>query len=123
MICKTLEEQMGLAQKITSMALSLRKKERIIVRQPLQCISIPLTDAQMKTNIEAVKQLILDEINVKELVFVEGDMLEKKVKCNFRVMGKKFGKLMKAVANACENLSKQEIAALEQGEVNIDVEG
>ena len=123
MICKTLEEQMGLAQKITSMALSLRKKERIIVRQPLQCISIPLTDAQMKTNIEAVKQLILDEINVKELVFVEGDMLEKKVKCNFRVMGKKFGKLMKAVANACENLSKQEIAALEQGEVNIDIEG
>ncbi|MBO5699389.1 MAG: isoleucine--tRNA ligase [Bacteroidaceae bacterium] len=122
-ICKTLEEQMGLAQKVTSMALSLRKKEHIIVRQPLQCISIPLTDAQMKTNLETVKQLILDEVNVKELVFVEGDMLEKKVKCNFRVMGKKFGKLMKAVANACENLSKEQIATLEQGQLQLNVEG
>jgi isoleucyl-tRNA synthetase len=122
-ICKSLEEQMGLAQKITSMVLSLRKKERIIVRQPLQRISIPMNEAKLKANIEAVKQLILDEVNVKELVFVEGDMLEKKVKCNFRVMGKKYGKLMKAVATACETLSKEQIATLEQGELHINVEG
>ena len=122
-ICKSLEVQMGLAQKVTSMVLSLRKKERIIVRQPLQCISIPMNDAAMKANIEAVKQLILDEVNVKELVFVEGDMLEKKVKCNFRVMGKKFGKLMKAVAAACETLTKEQIAQLEQGELSLCVEG
>ncbi|MBQ2122619.1 MAG: isoleucine--tRNA ligase [Bacteroidaceae bacterium] len=122
-ICKSLEVQMGLAQKVTSMVLSLRKKERIIVRQPLQCISIPMNDAAMKANIEAVKQLILDEVNVKELVFVEGDMLDKKVKCNFRVMGKKFGKLMKAVAAACEALTKEQIAQLEQGEISLCVEG
>ena len=122
-ICKSLEVQMGLAQKVTSMVLSLRKKERIIVRQPLQCISIPMSDAAMKANIEAVKQLILDEVNVKELVFVEGEMLDKKVKCNFRVMGKKFGKLMKSVAAACETLTKEQIAQLEQGELSLCVEG
>lgn len=91
----TLEQRMELAQKVTSMVLSLRKKEHVIVRQPLQKICIPATDACQKENIEAMSQLILDEVNVKELEFVEGDMLEKKVKCNFRVMGKKFGKLMK----------------------------
>ena len=84
----TLEQRMELAQKVTSMVLSLRKKEHVIVRQPLQKICIPATDACQKENIEAMSQLILDEVNVKELEFVEGDMLEKKVKCNFRVMGK-----------------------------------
>ena len=122
LIYKDLEQQMQLAQKVTSMVLSLRKKERIIVRQPLQRISIPVNDAAMKANIEAVKQLILDEVNVKQLEFVEGDMLEKKVKCNFRVMGKKFGKMMKAVAAACETLTKEQIAQLEQGQLSLEVE-
>lgn len=108
-----LECRMETAQKITSMVLSLRKKEHIIVRQPLQRISIPVTDIRVKENIEAVKQLILDEVNVKELLFVEGSMLEKKVKCNFRVMGKKFGKLMKAVSSAVDALSQADIAQLE----------
>lgn len=108
-----LECRMETAQKITSMVLSLRKKEHIIVRQPLQRISIPVTDIRVKDNIEAVKQLILDEVNVKELLFVEGSMLEKKVKCNFRVMGKKFGKLMKAVSSAVDALSQADIAQLE----------
>lgn len=108
-----LECRMETAQKITSMVLSLRKKEHIIVRQPLQRISIPVTDIRIKDNIEAVKQLILDEVNVKELLFVEGSMLEKKVKCNFRVMGKKFGKLMKAVSSAVDVLSQADIAQLE----------
>lgn len=120
----TLEQRMELAQKVTSMVLSLRKKEHVIVRQPLQKICIPATDACQKENIEAMSQLILDEVNVKELEFVEGDMLEKKVKCNFRVMGKKFGKLMKAVAAAVGALSQEAINELSvNGSVQVDVDG
>lgn len=120
----TLEQRMELAQKVTSMVLSLRKKEHVIVRQPLQKICIPATDACQKENIEAMSQLILDEVNVKELEFVEGDMLEKKVKCNFRVMGKKFGKLMKAVAVAVGALSQDAINELSvNGSVQVDVDG
>ncbi len=124
LIDKDLEYRMEMAQKITSMVLSLRKKEHIIVRQPLQRISIPLTDQRQKENLEAVKQLILDEVNVKELEFVEGSMLEKKVKCNFRIMGKKFGKLMKAVSAAVAELSQEGIAELERnGNITLNVEG
>lgn len=120
----TLEQRMELAQKVTSMVLSLRKREHVIVRQPLQKICIPATDACQKENIEAMSQLILDEVNVKELEFVEGDMLEKKVKCNFRVMGKKFGKLMKAVAAAVGALSQDAINELSvNGSVQVDVDG
>lgn len=120
----TLEQRMELAQKVTSMVLSLRKKEHVIVRQPLQKICIPATDACQKENIEAMSQLILDEVNVKELEFVEGDMLEKKVKCNFRVMGKKFGKLMKAAAAAVGALSQDAINELSvNGSVQVDVDG
>lgn len=120
----TLEQRMELAQKVTSMVLSLRKKEHVIVRQPLQKICIPATDVCQKENIEAMSQLILDEVNVKELEFVEGDMLEKKVKCNFRVMGKKFGKLMKAVAAAVGALSQDAINELSvNGSVQVDVDG
>ena len=120
----TLEQRMELAQTVTSMVLSLRKKEHVIVRQPLQKICIPATDACQKENIEAMSQLILDEVNVKELEFVEGDMLEKKVKCNFRVMGKKFGKLMKAVAAAVGALSQDAINELSvNGSVQVDVDG
>ena len=74
--------------------------------------------------LEAMKQLILDEVNVKELRFVEGNMLEKTVKCNFRVMGKKFGKLMKAVAAAVAEMSQEQIATLETvGSISLMVEG
>ena len=114
MVDGNLEERMRMAQKITSMVLSLRKKEKIIVRQPLQRISIPVSDAKQRAKIEAVKQLILDEVNVKSLEFVDGALLEKKVKCNFRVMGKKFGKLMKAVSAAVAEMSQASIAELEQ---------
>lgn len=120
---KELERRMELAQQITSMVLALRKKERIIVRQPLQRISIPVTDESMKLAIEAVKQLILDEVNVKELEFVEGNMLEKKVKCNFRIMGKKFGKLMKAVSAVVAEMSQAQITELETaGRIELSVE-
>lgn len=112
---KDLEYRMELAQQISSMVLSLRKKEHLNVRQPLQCISIPATDPVQQKRIEAVKQLILDEVNVKELLFVDGSgVLVKKVKCNFRTMGKKFGKLMKGVAAVMDGLSQEQIAELEK---------
>lgn len=123
LIDEELQARMKLAQQTTSLVLSLRKKERIIVRQPLQKVAIPVTDPSVKERLEAVKQLVLDEVNVKEIEFVEGQMLEKKVKCNFRVMGKKFGKLMKAVSNAVAELSQADIATLEQGSITLTVEG
>ena len=113
MIDQDLEARMEMAQKITSMVLALRRKVNIKVRQPLQAIMIPATDEQ-KRHIEAVKDLIMNEVNVKELKFVEGaGILVKKVKCNFRTMGKKFGKLMKSVAAAVDALSQEQIAELE----------
>lgn len=118
-----LEARMELAQQTTSLVLSIRKKERIIVRQPLQKIAIPITDTLLKERLESVKQIILDEVNVKEIEFVEGQMLEKKVKCNFRIMGKRFGKMMKAVAAAVEKLNQEQIATLEQGSLSLTVEG
>ena len=123
-IDKVLERRMELAQKVSSMTLSLRKKEHVIVRQPLQCISIPVTDAELRNDLESVSQLILDEVNVKELRYADANMLEKKVKCNFRVMGKKFGKLMKAVNAAATALGQDDINKLEvEGVLSLIVEG
>ena len=120
-----LEERMGLAQKITSMVLALRRKVNIKVRQPLQEIMIPAVDEAQKAHIEAVKELVMNEVNVKELKFVEGSgILVKKVKCNFRTMGKKFGKLMKGIAAAMGELNQEQIAELEkQGNIALNVEG
>ena len=118
LIDKEQESRMALAQEITSMVLSLRKKEQIIVRQPLARIAIPAIDRELQQRIDAVKQLILDEVNVKELEFVEGaGLLTKKVKCNFRTMGKKFGKLMKDVNAAVTALTQEQIAVLETGQL------
>ena len=113
LINKPLETNMQLAQRITSLVLSLRKKEHIIVRQPLQRISISVSSGVQRDGIETVRQLILDETNVKELEFVDGAVSSRKVKCNFRVMGKKYGKLMKAVAAAMDTLTPEQITALE----------
>ena len=108
------EERMKLAQQLTSMILSLRKKEQIVVKQPLQKVAIPATDAQQRERLEAMKQLILDEVNVKEMEFVEAEgVLVKQVKCNFRVMGKKFGALMKNVNAAVQAMTQQQISQLE----------
>ena len=121
---KNLERRMELAQHISSMVLSLRKKEHIIVRQPLQCITVPVTDNCLREDLENVRQLILDEVNVKELRFADANMLEKKVKCNFRVMGKKLGKLMKAVNAAVTALGQDEINRLDsEGTLSLQVEG
>lgn len=120
-----LEARMDMAQRITSMVLALRRKVNIKVRQPLAQIMIPAVDATQKKHIEAVADLIRHEVNVKELVFVEGQgILVKKVKCNFRVMGKKYGKLMKQVAARMNELTQEEIATLEtSSEFCFEVEG
>ena len=125
LIDSDLEARMKMAQKITSMVLALRRKVNIKVRQPLQCIMIPAVDDIQKRHIEAVKGLIENEVNVKELKFVEGaDVLVKKVKCNFRTMGKKFGKLMKGIAAQMDALGQADIVAFEKaGEVHLDVDG
>lgn len=125
LIDSDLEARMKVAQKITSMVLALRRKVNIKVRQPLQCIMIPAVDDMQKRHIEAVKGLIENEVNVKELKFVEGaDVLVKKVKCNFRTMGKKFGKLMKGIAAQMDALGQADIVAFEKaGEIRLDVDG
>ena len=123
-IDKELEIAMDAAMKVTSMGLSIRKKVKIPVIQALQTIAIPDTDAEFSARIDRMKSIILQEVNVKELQLMDGSMLEKNVKCNFRVMGKKFGKMMKAVSNAVTNMSQAEISELEaKGQITFNVEG
>ena len=120
-----LEKRMETAQRITTVVLALRRKEGIKVKQPLQTLMIPPVDAMQRADIESVKEIFLQEVNVKDVKFVEGaGILVKKVKCNFRTMGKKFGKLMKGVAASVEALTQEEISKLEQtGTIDIVVEG
>lgn len=117
-----LEEQMEYAQKITSLVLSIRKKENLKVRQPLQKMLIPMVDPRIKDEIKHVKDLILSEVNVKELEFIAE--IEKSIKPNFRVLGKKVGAKMKAVGDVILKLTPAEIAKLEQDERFIlEIEG
>ena len=120
-----LEARMDMAQRITSMVLALRRKVNIKVRQPLAQIMIPAIDNTQRQHITAMADLIKHEVNVKELNFVEGQgILVKKVKCNFRVMGKKYGKLMKDVAAKMNSLNQDEIAQFEQsGNYTFDLQG
>ena len=116
MIDRELEARMQMAQDVTSMVLALRRKVNIKVRQPLQCIMIPVVDEEQKAHVEAVKALIMSEVNVKEIKFVDGaaGVLVKKVKCDFKKLGPKFGKKMKAVAATVAELSQEAIAELEK---------
>ncbi|MFV0588290.1 isoleucine--tRNA ligase [Bacteroides reticulotermitis] len=116
MIDKELEVRMKMAQDVTSMVLALRRKVNIKVRQPLQCIMIPVVDEEQKAHVEAVKALIMNEVNIKEIKFVDGanGVLVKKVKCDFKKLGPKFGKQMKAVAAAVSEMSQEAIADLEK---------
>ena len=121
-----LEARMQMAQDVTSMVLALRRKVNIKVRQPLQCIMIPVVDEAQKQHIEAVKDLIMNEVNVKEIKFVDGaaGVLVKKVKCDFKKLGPKFGKQMKAVAAAVAGMSQEAIAELEKnGSYTFQLEG
>ena len=120
---KDLERDMECVQKVCSMALSLRKKEMIGVRQPLKRIAIPVTNQSLREGIERLQYIVQDELNVKGIEFIEGNMVEKRVKPNFRVMGKKFGKMMKDAAQVVASLTQQQIATLEQGSLPVVVCG
>lgn len=125
LIDKVLEERMQLAQDISSMTLSLRKKENIKVRQPLQQIMVPVLSEREKENIDAVKDLIMNEVNVKGINFVDDSagILVKKIKPDFKKLGPKCGKSMKMVAAQLQELSQEEISNFEKSGVytlNID---
>ena len=115
-IDKDLEERMSIAQKVSSMVLSLRKKENIKVRQPLQKIMVPVLDQDFARRIEAVKDLILSEVNVKELELIEdtAGVLIKKIKPNFKTIGKKYGKHMKAIISITNQWSQDDIIAVDK---------
>jgi len=124
-IDKPLEERMQLAQQISSMVLSLRKQHRIRVRQPLSRIMIPVTDDAVKAQIEAVKNLILSEVNIKEIDYISGQgILVKKVKANFKALGPRYGKLMKQIAALVGGIDQNLIAQYEnEGKLNLTIEG
>lgn len=121
-----LEEKMLLAQQVSSLVLSLRKNKNLRVRQPLQKIIIPSLGSKFKEQITAVSELILSEVNVKALEFIEedSDVIVKSVKPNFKSLGEKYKKLMKPLSNAIKEFGKEEIAQLEKsGELMLSVEG
>ena len=121
-----LEQRMELAQSFSSMVLSLRKKYKIKVRQPLQKIMIPILDEKFKLQVEAIKDLILSEVNVKDLEYLTEDsgILVKKIKANFKVLGPKYQKQMKQIAAAVAKFNKANIATLERTNAfDLDIEG
>ena len=121
-----LETRMQMAQNITSMVLSLRKKEKMRVRQPLQKVMIPASGEKMKAQINAIKDLVLSEVNVKELDFMEEDsnILVKEIKANFKALGPKYGKQMKAIAAAIGKFEQADIKELESKEAyTLNIEG
>ncbi|MCU0456619.1 MAG: isoleucine--tRNA ligase [Bacteroidales bacterium] len=115
LIDKDLEERMDIAQKISSMILGLRRKVSIKVRQPLAKIMIPLPDKNFRTKFEAVKDLVMAEVNVKEVEYIDdtSSILVKKIKPNFKTLGPRYGKLMKDLGNAIQVLTQAEITSFE----------
>ena len=123
---KTLEERMQIAQDISSAVLALRRKESVKVRQPLMQIMIPILNDKQEQDIEAVRDLILNEVNVKELKYVGGSegIFVKKVKPDFKKLGPRYGKIMKQLAVEVQNMPQDAIAAFEKdGSYTFDVEG
>ena len=116
LIDKSLEERMQMAQSISSMVLALRRKVNIKVRQPLHTLMIPVLDSHQQESIEAVKQLILSEVNVKEMKFVENTagILVKRIKPDFKKLGPRYGKIMKPLAAAIQQMSQDDINAFEK---------
>ncbi|MET2983573.1 isoleucine--tRNA ligase [Aureibaculum conchae] len=124
LVDKVLERKMQKAQAISSMVLSLRKKEMIKVRQPLQRIMIPVLDKQDKEDIDAVADLIKSEVNVKEIELIDdaSGILVKNIKPNFKVLGPKFGKDMRLVASEIQKLTQDDISTIEkQGEISLKI--
>ncbi|MDH6342388.1 isoleucyl-tRNA synthetase [Parabacteroides sp. PFB2-12] len=125
-IDKVLEERMQMAQDISSMILALRRKVNIKVRQPLQTIMVPVLDATQQEHIEAVKALILNEVNVKEMRFVDNaaGILVKKIKPDFKKLGPRYGKIMKSLAAAIQAMTQDDINLFEaKGAFTLSVEG
>ncbi|HPG10221.1 MAG TPA: isoleucine--tRNA ligase [Chitinophagaceae bacterium] len=125
-IDKSLEERMELAQDASSLVLSLRKKQNIKVRQPLQKVLIPALTASMKSQLQKVEDLIKAEVNVKEIEYLDPDntFIRKKIKPNFVALGKKLGPKMKAVSAALSAFSQEQIALLEkEGQYNLSIDG
>ncbi len=121
-----LEAKMEIAQKVSSLVLSLRKKEKLKVRQPLQKIMIPLMDESMEGRIEHMKDLIISEVNVKEIEYLDknSNTLVKNIKADFKALGPRFGKQMKAVAAQIAQCGQEEISQLEsQGSIGMEVDG
>ena len=116
LIDKALEQRMDYAQRISSLVLSLRKKEKHRVRQPLQKILLPILDNKFKEQVEKVKPLILSEVNVKEIEYLSADdgFIKKKIKPNFKTLGRKLGKNMKTAAGMIAQFGEDEIAAIEK---------
>ncbi|WP_304248381.1 isoleucine--tRNA ligase [Parabacteroides gordonii] len=126
LIDKDLEERMKMAQDVSSMVLALRRKVNIKVRQPLQTIMVPVVDAHQQESIEAVKNLILNEVNVKELKFVDNaaGILVKRIKPDFKKLGPRYGKIMKSLAVAIQGMNQEDIMAFEAaGTFTLNVEG
>jgi isoleucyl-tRNA synthetase len=115
LIDRDLEERMDIAQKISSMILGLRRKVNIKVRQPLAKIMVPVTDESFKTKFEAVRNLILAEVNVKEVEYIDdtAGVLIKRIKPNFKALGPKYGKLMKEISEVITAMDQKDIAAFE----------
>ncbi|WP_228236445.1 isoleucine--tRNA ligase [Allomuricauda sp. M10] len=125
MVNQKLERKMQLAQKISSLVLSIRQKEKIKVRQPLQKIMIPVLDADQKSDIQAVSNLIKSEVNVKEIQLLDdaSGILVKQIKPNFKVLGPKFGKDMKAIAAVVSQMGQEDIQKMERnGELTLQLE-
>ncbi len=125
-INKQLEARMEVAQRISSLVLSLRKGSKIRVRQPLSRIMVPVLNEEFQKNVEAIKDLILSEVNVKEIEFLNDSsgILVKKIKPNFKSLGPKFGKHMKAIAAEVNKFGQEQIAEIEQtGAYNLEIEG
>ncbi len=121
---KALEERMDYAQRISSLVLSLRKKERLRVRQPLQKILLPVLNDSYQEQVEAVKNLILSEVNIKEIEYLKDDgFIKKKIKANFKTLGKKLGKHMKAAAAAISQFTAEDISNIEKtGFYNLSID-
>jgi isoleucyl-tRNA synthetase len=126
LIDKDLEEKMGIAQKASSMILALRRKEKLKVRQPLAKIMVPVLNPHFREQFEAVKDIILSEVNVKEVKFLtdtEG-IIKKKIKPNFKTLGPKYGKLMKQISGAIVKFDQHKIAEIENaGKIEIEAGG
>ena len=126
LIDKDLEERMQIAQDMSSMILALRRKVSIKVRQPLQAIMVPVVDVHQQESIEAMKSLVLNEVNVKELTFVDGSagILVKKVKPDFKKLGPRYGKIMKQIAAAIQKITQEEIVEFERkGVLMLNIDG